>query len=276
MKLLSHSRWSYINWGVIIPGCILILFGFATLYSLQINQDVPDFSLIQRQGVAFILGAIVCAGLLFFDFRNIKDYAYLMYIFGIVLLVLLFAFGVTVRGTTGWFRIGGIGFQPIEFFKLVLIITLSKFFSDTRDINTLGSFLKAAFLIALPAFLIYIQPDMGSLFILVGIWFGYLIIMRLKVRYIVLCVLTMVIAVIVAWFFILEPYQKDRIMNFVNPERDIAGSGYNVHQSKIAIGSGSLLGRGLGLGSQSNLNFLPEQETDFIFAVVAESLGFLG
>ena len=111
---------------------------------------------------------------------------------------------------------------------------------------------------------------------LVAIWFGFLFVLRLRPLYFGLLILVAIIGSILAWQFALAPYQKDRILTFLKPSLDVSGAGYNVQQSKIAIGSGSFFGRGLGLGSQSSLNFLPEQETDFIFSVISESLGFLG
>ncbi len=248
----------------------------ATLYSLELNQESPDFSLLRRQAIAAALGAIVFFALLFIDFRHLKDYAPILYVFGIIMLAALFPFGATIRGTTGWFRFAGVTFQPVELFKIILIIVFAKFFSNKRNVNNFTTIFFSIAIMALPVILLYLQPDVGSLIVLVAIWFGFLIIMKLRRVYILSFVFSGFLIAVCAWIFFLAPYQKQRIITFLNPAHDTAGAGYNVRQSKIAIGAGGLFGRGLGLGTQSSLNFLPEQETDFIFAVISESLGFVG
>lgn len=276
MKLIRESRWRAFDWGILLSALFLVLISLATLYSLELNQESPDFSLLRRQALAAALGGIVFIILLFIDFRNFKDYAPVLYAAGLLSLAALFPFGVTIRGTTGWFRFAGLTFQPVELFKIILIIVFAKFFSNKRDVNNPQTIFWSIAIMAIPSIFLYLQPDAGSLIVLVAIWFGFFIIMKLRRAYILSFVFAWLLMAVCAWIFFLAPYQKQRIITFVNPAHDTSGSGYNVRQSKIAIGSGQFFGRGLGLGTQSSLNFLPEQETDFIFAVISESLGFVG
>lgn len=276
MKLSTITRWHKLDWGIIISSFFLVLISLAILYSLELNQEAPNFSLLQRQTIAAGIGMACLWFLLFLDFRHIKDFAYILYGLGIIILLAVLPLGITARGTTGWFSIGGFHFQPVEIFKVILIIALAKFYSARSNINQFKTVLLSLLLILGPAVLIYLQPDLGSLMVLAVIWFGYLLVMKLKLSYILIFCSIVLLMFALSWQFFLAPYQKSRILTFIQPESDAAGAGYNVKQSKIAIGSGRLWGRGLGLGTQSSLNFLPEQETDFIFAVICESLGFLG
>jgi len=276
MKLTNITRWKKIDFGILISGIFLVLISLAILYSLELNQEITDFSLLRRQAASAILGAIICLVWFFLDYRHLKDYAFLLYVFGLLLLFGLFLFGVNIRGTTGWFQFGVFSFQPVELFKLILIIFLSSFYLKSSLINNLSIFIKSFLIFFIPAFLVVLQPDLGSLIVLAIIWIGYLFILKLHWQYFLGLILAGLLFFLIAWQFLLAPYQKARITSFIFPEKDIAGSAYNLRQSKIAIGSAGFLGRGLGLGTQSSLRFLPEPETDFIFAVIAESLGFLG
>ena len=276
MKLISQSRWRSFDWGILFAAIFLVLTSLATLYSLELNQDSPDFSLLRRQGLAAGIGIAIFVAFQFIDFRHLKDYSLAFYAIGVITLAALFPFGATIHGTTGWFRFAGVTFQPVELFKIILIIAFAKFFADKRDANHPWIIMHSLAIMAFPAILLYLQPDVGSLLVLVAVWIGFLVVMRLRRVYILSFVFAGLLFSVVAWHFVLAPYQKQRIITFLDPAHDTSGSGYNVRQSKIAIGSGDFLGRGLGLGTQSSLNFLPEQETDFIFAVIAESLGFVG
>lgn len=275
MKLSVHSRFRNFDWGIFISSIFLILIGCATLYSLELNKENPDFSLLIRQGVAAMLGLCLLTAALFIDFRHIKGYAFLLYIAGLFMLAAVLVFGVTIRGTRGWFALSRITFQPVELFKILFIVALANFFSRLRTINEPKSFLKAAVFLIAPAALVLLQPDLGSLIVLGAIFAGYLFVVKLRRVFILFCIFFALASSLLGWQF-LAPYQKDRISSFFNPETDAQGSAYNVTQSKIAIGSGRMFGRGLGLGPQSSLHFLPEEETDFIFAVISESLGFVG
>ena len=275
MKLSVYSRFRNFDWGILISGIFLILIGCATLYSLELNNENPDFSLLLRQGAASVLGIFLLIAALFTDFRHLKSYAYILYVLGLIMLASLLVFGATIHGTRGWFALAGITFQPVELFKIFFIIALARFFSSIRTINDPMNLLKLILFLIAPAILILLQPDLGTLIILVAIFAGYLFTAKLKRVFILFFIFITLLGVIASWQF-LAPYQKDRISSFFNPDMNTKGSAYNITQSKIAIGSGRMFGRGLGLGTQSSLHFLPEEETDFIFAVISESLGFVG
>jgi len=194
-----------------------------------------------------------------------------------VLLVLVLFFGQNIRGTTGWFRVAGFSFQPAEYAKFALIILLGWWIQKQgRSFHTVSFLVSTAFATGFLVLLVLMQPDFGSAMVLVGIWYSMLVVVGVKKRFTVGIVVLGLVAMVFAWFFLLVPYQKERIYSFVQPDRDPLGSGYNVRQSLIAIGSGKLFGGGIGFGSQSQLHFLPEAQTDFIMSVVGEELGFVG
>lgn len=215
-----------------------------------------------------------------FDFRSFVNYRWFIFgIYGlsIFLLVLTYFLAPTVRGVKAWLPVGPFQFQTSEFAKLALILVYSYFFAK-RHIgiahfnNLFWSFLY--FLI--PAGLVILQPDMGSALILFGIWFGYLLVSGLRWKHIFLSGLVFIAALVLMWLFVLKDYQKERIIGLFIPERDPLGINYSVIQSKIAIGSAGFLGKGFGQGTQVQLGFLPEAQTDFIFAAFIEEWGMLG
>lgn len=276
MKLLVTHRFQRIDWGIIISTLILVLISLATLYSLEINKSQPDYTLLKHQTVAAILGVGLLVACTLIDFRIFKDYAYHLYIAGCALLVLVLIFGQTIRGTTGWFQFAGLTFQPVEAFKIILIIALAKFFSDKTDVNARATLFKAVLWLVVPTILIYAQPDLGSLIVLICIWVVMMVVMKLRPYYLLVFFLTSLTVLAFAWQFWFKSYQRERIDDFLTSISSPMDASYHVRQAQIAVGSGRWIGRGLGLGTQSSLNFLPEQATDFIFAVIAESLGFLG
>ena len=193
------------------------------------------------------------------------------------MVLVLTPLGSTIRGTRGWFSLGWASFQPVELAKIFLIIILADIYS--RQARTINQF-KHLFLIGLVALLPFIlaasQPDFGSAMVLFFIWLISFFLVTKNKKHIILVLASVVLLFSAAWFFIFQDYQQDRIKAFVNPAFDPLGRGYNVRQSIIAVGAGRLTGRGLGFGSQSQLKFIPESQTDFIFSVIAEELGFVG
>lgn len=183
----------------------------------------------------------------------------------------------TVRGTSSWIRIGSFQFEPAELAKVALIFVLAGFFSRRHSTVWLGKNILTSLIYTLiPAFFVLIHPDFGSTIVLVALWFGFLFIGGVHVRRALIVLGAFFVAAILAWFFVLRPYQKERLSAFLFPEHDPLGASYNVNQSKIAIGSAGLFGKGFGLGTQTHLNFLPEAETDFIFAAFVEEWGLVG
>ncbi len=261
---------------LLFTALILSCIGLAAIYSVDLSRG-EGLSFFSRQVLALGIGFV---GLFIFSRVHITFYeahAKFFYLTAVILLVSVLFFGTTIRGTTGWFRVFGFSFQPAEFAKIALIIFLAwRIDRQARQFQRWQFLLVMTTLAGLLAGLIMLQPDLGSSMVLVGVWFGMILLAGIPKRYTIGLVMSGVIISICAWMFLLQPYQKDRILTFLEPERDPLGSGYNVTQSIIAIGAGGIFGRGLGFGSQSQLHFLPEAQTDFIFSVIGEELGFIG
>lgn len=256
---------------------IITAFGCAALYSIGLGKDPQNFVFLQRQGIVFgifFIGLLVVSAI---NYRWFQSYSILMYVATCALLGVVLVFGHTVRGTKGWFNIGSFGFQPAELAKIALIFILSWYFARyTRQIGQLRHVVVTGLLALLPMGLILAQPDFGSAAVLFCIWVGMIIASGMPKKYLIGLFLIVAVGMVGAWFFAFKDYQKQRIITFISPSTDQKGSGYNVRQAMIAIGSGEIFGRGLGLGSQSHLKFLPESQTDFIFSVVAEEMGLVG
>lgn len=236
-------------------------------------------SLFKKQIVFMIIGFAVMTLFSLFNYRFLKNYSLpvlILYIFSLVLLGLTF-YSQSIRGTNSWLILGGLTFEPAELTKLCLIILMAKYFSQKHvHIYQFSHIIASGLYFIIPAALILNQPDLGSAIILSVIWGSLLIAAGINRKHLAILLLVTVVAGSTAWIFVLRPYQKARILSFMDQDKDPLGIGYNLIQSKIAIGSGSLLGNGLGKGSQSNLGFLPEPHNDFIFAAFMEQFGFIG
>ncbi len=266
-KLRSMDWW--------LSGAILFLLATSTTMMYSINGDR-----YHKQLLFCIVGLAVFIIVTLINYHWWQNYAYFFYLVGIILLTTVLIFGKTINGTKGWFEIGSLSFQPVELAKIVLVITLARYCKDHLfTFNTWASIAKATALILPYIGLILLQPDWGSAGVIVVTFFIMLWLTNIPIRRFGIIagslLLTVVITVIIGWQY-LEDYQKNRLLVFINPDVAPRTAGYNVKQSIISVGSGQWFGRGLGLGTQSQLRFLPERETDFIFAVVAEELGFFG
>lgn len=274
-KILAFFRFH--DWYLVINIILLLFFSLAVLYSLQINVAEPNFVFFNRQLIFVGAGLVLFFLLSWLNYQFWSDYYKLIFIVSVLGLLGVLLFGVKLRGTTGWLEFFGQTFQPVEFIKVVLIIFLAKFFSlKAKTTILLKNIVLAALAGGLLISLVVFQPDFGSAMILFLTWLGMVFLLPVRREIIIGILILLVIFASVSWVFILKDYQKDRILTLLSPQRDPLGAGYNVRQSIVAVGSGHLWGRGLGLGSQSQLNFLPEQQTDFIFAVLSEELGFIG
>lgn len=223
----------------------------------------------------------LCASIFFskLDTRFFKrtDVLVALFSFFTLLLILLFPLGHTANGAKSWFSIGGFSFQPADMMKLVLVLVLAKYFSRRHvEIGYMKHIFISATYAFIPFVLIFLQPDFGSAIVIFLIWFGMVMVSGLSRKQLLTVGALGLVASMGLWFFVFEDYQKDRIVNFIHPLADIEGSGYNAFQSTIAVGSGQVFGKGIGFGTQSRLEFLPEYETDFIFAAFAEEWGFIG
>ncbi|WP_314620254.1 rod shape-determining protein RodA [uncultured Selenomonas sp.] len=251
----------------------LIIIGSAT----HINTAGGDhYWFVQKQGAFVILNVLFAIFLMNFDYKALQSYGKNLYIFNAVMLLLVMLIGQTALGAQRWIQLGPITLQPSEFSKIIMIIALAAVLEDrVGKLNTLNDILPVVAYVALPFFLVLKQPDLGTSLVFIAILLGMLFVAGVNLR-----ILTAFFAAGVAmspllWLF-LKDYQKMRLKVFLDPSVDPLGSGYHIIQSKIAIGSGLIFGKGLFGGTQSQLNFLPENHTDFIFAVVGEELGFVG
>lgn len=250
---------------------ILVLFGFGAG-----TGDDFSSSIFFRQGVFGIFGGILLVLVSLVDYRYYRSYSTPIFFFTVLLLLAVLLWGQVTRGTVGWLKIGGFQLQPVEFAKVALVIFLASFISQKRAyLHEKTRLIASAIFVLILVFLVLLQPDFGSAMLLLGTWGGMLLLSGIRKQYIVTLFISGMILVVAGWSF-LAPYQRDRVFAVFTPESDAQGYGYNVIQALVAIGSGGWLGKGIGYGSQSQLNFLPEKHTDFIFASLVETLGFFG
>ncbi len=265
----SHIDW--IAFGAALTLCAL---GLLTMNSFTASN--PYFT---KQIVVIAIGAIVFLGASQIDWRFLRRPAVAASIFGalIVPLLALIILGQEVKGAKSWFSIGSLGIEPVEFVKLALIIALAKYFSrrHTEIRNIRHVFVSGAYA-AIVFVLVALQPDFGGAIIIFLIWLSMVLVSGISRKHLGAVFGAGLVAFALLWFFGFHDYQKQRIMTFLNPTANIQGAGYNAYQSTIAVGSGEIFGKGIGYGTQSKLRFLPEYQTDFIFAAFAEEWGFVG
>lgn len=265
-----------LDWVIIIIVILLISLGLLALYSVSFVENNFNSSYFQKQITAIVIGLAAMFFLAFYDYRAIDFYSTKLYFAIIAVLVAVIFWGVKVRGTVGWIGFGEFNIQPVEIAKVVMIIFLASFLSKKKTkLSAFTRTITSVILVSIPVLLVLRQPDFGSASIIVAIWIGMLAVSGINKKNLLVLALIGAVVFSTGWF-LLKDYQKSRIKNFVTPYADPRGSGYNVIQSTVAVGSGGVWGKGLGHGSQSQLNFLPEKRTDFIFAVIAEELGLVG
>jgi len=274
-KILSHFK--KFDWILIISALLLVTIGLVSIWSSSIAKR--DFFNFEKQIIFLIVGFLLMIIVSFFDIFVLKNNPYLilsLYFLCLLLLGGLF-FVPEIRGVKGWYKIGPFAFDPIEVTKLVLIVILAKYFSMRHvEMYRLRHIILSGFYVFLPAGLIFLQPDLGSVLILVFLWVAILIISGIKLRHFLILCLVMLLIGVLGWSFLLKDYQKQRISAFLNPRIEPLGIGWSQRQAKIAIGSGGVLGKGIGKGSQTQYGFLPESQTDFLFASLAEETGLIG
>lgn len=267
-----------IDWLLFFLPILLSAVGLVSIYSSSTGEGgLLNF---KKQIIFLVSGIILMILFSFLDWRAIRDNSYLilaLYIFSALALLGLFFFAPFTRGVRGWYKVGPVSFDPVEVTKIVLIILLAKYFSKRHvEMYRLRHILLSGFYVLIPSILIIRQPDLGSGLIILALWIGILIISGIRLRHFLVLTLCALLLVILAWFFFLEDYQKGRIVSFLAPEIDPQGASWSQNQSRIAIGSGGILGKGIGEGSQTQYGFLPEPHTDFIFAAIAEETGLAG
>ncbi len=257
--------------------CAIFAISLAGLFTMSSFQGNDSY--FWRQGVWIMMALTVFFITSRFEYRFLKQTRVVvwLYVFLLGILSLLFILGHAAKGAESWFRLGGFGFQPSDLMKLVLIIVLAKYFSRRHiEIANIRHIIVSGVYTFIPFILVVLQPDFGSAMVLFFIWLGLVFVSGISLKHSLAVFLLGGVVFLLAWNFAFKPYQKARIINFINPLQDIRGTGYNAYQSTIAVGSGGILGKGIGFGTQSRLNFLPEYRTDFIFAAYAEEWGFVG
>ena len=253
---------------------MVVVVGIITLYSA--SKDNPA-KFYQKQIVWFVMGLICLVAVATWDYSRYPRLVRLLYSINIGMLIVVMRFGSAAKGATRWISIGSFQVQPSEFAKIIMIICLAVYLTDRReDIGKIPVLLGSFLYTALPTFLIFKQPDLGTSLVLMTIWFGMAFIAGAKIKHLSLFFLCGVSLFTIMWKAdVLKDYQKKRMVVFLNPEVDPKETGYHVIQSRIAIGSGQLWGKGLGHGTQAHGQFIPENHTDFIFTIVGEEGGFV-
>lgn len=270
-----RQKVSRIDWALVALIALIACAGFAMLYSAGGGSFSPWAS---RQMLRFCVGLVILVSVACIDIRVWMGLAYPAYFLSLLLLV-----GVAVAGHVGlgaqrWIELGPLELQPSELMKIALVLALARYLHGlgAGEISNPLRLVVALFLIAAPLVLVLMQPNLGTAALLAMCGVLLLFLAGLSWYWIVPSLISVMIAVPMAWQFALHDYQKARVMTFLDPGSDALGAGWNITQAKIALGSGGLVGKGFLMGTQSQLNFLPEKETDFIFTMVGEEFGFIG
>jgi rod shape determining protein RodA len=266
------------DWGLLVLTLLLEGIGLVTLYSaVTAGDQTGQATLFTRQILWFSLGLGIMVFSFIFNYKLLEKYAPAIYTGCLLLLIWVLVSGKIGGGAQRWLRLGPLSIQPSEFVKISVVIFLSRYYARyaNSDGYTFRELIKPALMVALPFILIVRQPDLGTGILLVMIAGSITLFVKIERRTLLSIILFCTVAGPLVWFF-LKAYQKQRLLTFLNPDRDPLGAGYHIIQSKIAIGSGMLTGKGFLQGTQNALSFLPEQHTDFIFSVLAEEWGFIG
>lgn len=264
----------HVDWYLFVPAILVSLAGLITMNSFS-GENYFFF----RQSIWLLVSVSVFFAATLVDWRLLRRTKVIVAIFATtlaVLIVLLFA-GEVTRGAQSWFQFGTFAFQPSDPAKLVIILILSKYFSRRHiEIKNLRHILVSGAYAFLIFMLVFLQPDFGGAMVILGIWLGMVFVSGISKKHFAFVMILGAVTSAILWTLVFAPYQKARIVSFIHPLADVRGAGYNAYQSTVAVGSGEMFGKGIGQGSQSKLQFLPEYETDFIFAAFVEEWGFVG
>jgi rod shape determining protein RodA len=268
----------HFDWPLFICAALIAILGVTNLYSATSVYQGARSELYISQVYWLVIGGVLGGILVAIDYRHLERFGYVLYTFGVFSLVLVTVLAKNVRGSARWIEFGSFRWQPSEYMKLFLVIALAKYLHD--DPKTEGRTLKdlaiPAALTAVPALLVLRQPDLGTASILVFIFVTIALVTRIRWQSIVAVVATIGVSAPVVWNFVLMQYQKDRVLTFLDPEKDVRGLGWHAHQARVAIGDGGLFGSGFMKGTQNQFGFIPDQFSDFPFPVFAEEWGFVG
>ncbi len=270
-----RERFNNINWALLIIVTILSCVGFTVLYSAASGHFKPW---AYAQIIRFIIGFFIMILVAISDMRLWYKYSYFLYGISLILLIAVALMGHVGMGARRWLYIGSFRLQPSEIMKIAIILILARVYAKTKIEQTRKFYhqLLVIVYITLPTILVATQPDLGTGTFIFGVGFFMLWLAGVQVWRFILAGVIGITSMPIMWMFILKGYQKNRILNFLNPERDPQNTGYHITQSKIALGSGGLSGKGFMHGTQAQLNFLPEKHTDFIFTLLGEEFGFIG
>lgn len=276
---MNEEQFKRFDWTLIFFAVLVFALGLANLYSATFNEIVSrGLTYYKAQAIWFLMGSFIGAMVLIPHYKTLSRLAYPIYFLNLFLLVMVLVAGKSSLGGRRWIGFGPIRFQPSEFMKISTALALARFFET--DTVTGGYKFKDMFLpimlVAVPAGLIMMQPDLGTALVILAMFASMMLFIRIDKKTLMVMLLVGLVTLPLAYKYALKPYQRQRIVSFIDPAADPRGSGYNSIQSMIAIGSGEFLGKGFKKGTQSQLNFLPEHHTDFIFAVFSEEHGFLG
>ncbi|MCC7357711.1 rod shape-determining protein RodA [Candidatus Uhrbacteria bacterium] len=265
------------DWILLFSAVALCAIGLLEIYGINSSRGASDIFQFQKQLISACLGVVLSLSFVFIHFRDLRAFALPIYIFGGVLLLLSLLFGMSLNGGGRWFQVGVLSFQPVELAKICFIIFLASYLPRyTRKRLTWTAFIGSGLALILYLLFIMLQPDFGSGMVLVAIWLVCVLFCGLPRHAWWMMLLASIIALPLMWSFGLKPYQKNRLIAFIDPKSDVRGAGYNVTQARIAFGSGGWFGKGVGEGSQARLRFLPVATSDFMFAVIGEEMGFAG
>lgn len=269
------EKFSKINWNIILLTALMFAFGILMLYSAS-NGNMKPWAI--RQIAYYVLFFPLCIAIAVSDINFWFRFSYVIYLICLFLLLLVAIAGYRAMGATRWISIGSLRIQPSEFMKIGLILALARYFfqHNLTDVRSNKNLVVPLILAVIPFVLILKQPNLGTALIILAITLCILFFVGVQLWKFLLCFCLFLGATPLLWKFVLRDYQKQRIMTFINPSRDALGSGYNITQSKIAIGSGGVWGRGFLKGTQGQLEFLPEKHTDFIFTILCEEFGLVG
>lgn len=264
----------YVDWFLFVPALLISLAGLVTMNSFS-GENYFFF----RQSIWLLAVVIIFFAASAIDWRFLRQTRVLVTIFLAIvsILFLVLAAGYTAKGAERWFRLGPVAFQPFDLARIAVVLILAKYFSRRHvEIRNLRHLLISGFYALLIFIPLFLQPNFSGAVVIALIWLGMVLISGISKKHLLAVGILGTISFVVLWSFLLAPYQKARVISFIHPLADVRGAGYNAYQSTIAVGSGQIFGKGIGQGSQSKLLFLPEYETDFIFAAFTEEWGFIG
>lgn len=273
MKIIQ--RYAGIDWILFLATTPLLVAGLVSMRSFGGESDYY----FTRQLFWIGISIFVFFSFSLVDWRFLRKSELLAGFFVLIsfFLTILLILGRTIKGAVSWFDLGFFSIEPVDPLKIIIILILAKYFSRRHtEIANIRHIILPSLYVFIPAFLVFIQPDFGSSIIIFLIWLGMMLVSGINKKHLLAIFLIVAVTLASAWMFVFKPYQKARILTFLDPTRDVRGAGYNALQSMIAVGSGQIFGKGIGFGSQSRLEFLPEHQTDFIFAAFVEEWGFIG